>query len=84
VITGANAGAGFEATWVFLSKGAKVVMLNRSPEKSASAVEALKQEFGTDAEVSFVRRWHDEKGALFLNVRSRFVCDGATYIFTLL
>jgi NADP-dependent 3-hydroxy acid dehydrogenase YdfG len=29
VITGANAGAGFEATRVFLSKGAKVVMMNR-------------------------------------------------------
>ncbi len=55
VITGANAGAGFEATRVFLSKGAKVVMLNRSPEKSASAIEALKKEFGADAEVSFVR-----------------------------
>ena len=40
---------------MFLSKGARVVMLNRSPEKSASAIETLKQEFGTDAEVSFVR-----------------------------
>lgn len=55
VITGANAGAGFEATRVFLSKGAQVVMLNRSPEKSASAIEALKQEFGPDADVTFVR-----------------------------
>ncbi|MEM9723236.1 MAG: oxidoreductase, partial [Bacteroidota bacterium] len=34
LITGANAGAGFEATKVFLSKGAKVVMLNRNEEKS--------------------------------------------------
>ena len=55
VITGANAGAGFQATRVFLSKDARVVMLNRSPEKSASAIEALKQEFGPDVDVSFVR-----------------------------
>lgn len=30
VITGANAGAGFEAARVFLSKGAKIVMMNRN------------------------------------------------------
>ncbi len=34
VITGANAGAGFEASRILLSKGAKVVMLNRNAEKS--------------------------------------------------
>ena len=33
VITGANAGAGYEATRVFLSKDAKVVTLNRDTEK---------------------------------------------------
>lgn len=55
VITGANAGAGFEATRVFLSKGAKVVMLNRNTEKSVAAIETLKQEFGNDADVIFVR-----------------------------
>ena len=55
VITGANAGAGFEATRVFLSKGAGVVMLNRNPEKSAAAIADLKQEFGEDADVRFVR-----------------------------
>ncbi|SPH18279.1 Ribitol 2-dehydrogenase [Defluviimonas aquaemixtae] len=55
VITGANAGAGFEASRILLSKGAKVVMLNRSPEKSTAAVETLKKEFGPDADVSFVR-----------------------------
>lgn len=37
VITGANTGTGFEATRVLLSKGAKVVMLNRNAEKSALA-----------------------------------------------
>lgn len=55
VITGANAGAGFQAARIFLSKGAKVVMLNRSAEKSTAAVNELKQEFGAKADVSFVR-----------------------------
>ena len=55
LITGATAGAGYEATRILLSKGAKVVMLNRSAEKSADAVSRLKQEFGTDADVSSVR-----------------------------
>ena len=53
-ITGANAGAGFQASRILLSKGAKVVMLNRSPEKSTAAVKDLKEEFGADADVSFV------------------------------
>lgn len=54
-ITGANSGTGFEATRVFLSKGAKVVMLNRNAEKSAAAIKTLKQEFGSDADVTFIR-----------------------------
>lgn len=55
IITGANAGAGFQAARILLSKGAKVVMLNRSAQKSAAAVEALKKQFGAAAEVSFIR-----------------------------
>ena len=55
VITGANNGAGFEATRVFLSKGANVVMMNRNVDKSGAAIAALKQEFGSDADVTFVR-----------------------------
>ena len=55
VITGANAGTGFQASRIFLSKGAKVVMLNRSAEKSTAAIEDLKAEFGASADVSFVR-----------------------------
>ncbi|MBY8974464.1 SDR family oxidoreductase [Rhodobacteraceae bacterium NNCM2] len=55
VITGANAGAGFQAARILLSKGAKVLMLNRSAEKSAAAIATLKQELGPDADVSFVR-----------------------------
>ncbi|KAG1648537.1 hypothetical protein GQR58_029742 [Nymphon striatum] len=44
VITGGNAGAGFQASRIFLSKGGKVVMLIRSEEKSAAAVKQLKEE----------------------------------------
>ncbi len=55
VITGANSGAGFEATRTLLTKGAQVVMLNRSAEKSAAALEDLKKEFGAEAAVSFIR-----------------------------
>ncbi len=54
VITGANAGAGFEAARVLLSKGARVVMLNRNPAKSAAAVDTLRGEFGVEADVSFI------------------------------
>lgn len=55
LVTGANAGAGFEATRAFLTRGARVVMLNRNPEKSAAAIETLKGELGVDADVSFIR-----------------------------
>lgn len=55
VITGGNAGAGLQATRILLSKGAKVVMLNRSAEKSVAAVKDLKAEFGQNADVSYVR-----------------------------
>lgn len=55
VITGANAGTGFQASRILLSKGAKVVMLNRSVEKSTAAIRELKQEFGSGAEAIFIR-----------------------------
>lgn len=55
VITGANSGAGFEASRILLSKGAKVVMLNRNAEKSAAAIATLKQEFGAGADMAFIR-----------------------------
>lgn len=53
-ITGANAGAGFQAARTLLAKNAKVVMLNRSVEKSQAAIAKLHEEFGADAEVSFI------------------------------
>ena len=55
IITGANAGTGFEAARIFLSKGAKVVMMNRNADKSTAAIATLKQELGSDADVTFVR-----------------------------
>ncbi|WP_375749166.1 SDR family oxidoreductase [Vibrio sp. HN007] len=54
LITGANTGAGFQASRILLSKGAKVVMLNRNADKSTAAIAELKQEFGLNADVSFV------------------------------
>ena len=55
LITGANAGAGFEATKILLRKGASVVMLNRNSEKSAQAIGELHAELGPDADVTFVK-----------------------------
>ena len=54
VITGANSGTGYEASKILLSKGAIVVMLNRNPQKSTDAIAALKQEFGNNADLSFI------------------------------
>lgn len=55
VITGANAGAGFQASRILLSKGAKVVMLNRNADKSSKAITELKDELGAEIDVSFVQ-----------------------------
>ncbi len=55
LITGANTGAGFQATRILLAKGASVLMLNRNPAKSEAAISHLKQEFGNDAKVSFIQ-----------------------------
>jgi NAD(P)-dependent dehydrogenase (short-subunit alcohol dehydrogenase family) len=54
LITGANAGAGFEAANILLKKGAEVVMLNRSAERSKAAIDDLKQELGAGTNVRFV------------------------------
>ncbi|MFY0641225.1 MAG: SDR family oxidoreductase [Bermanella sp.] len=54
LITGANTGAGFQATRILLAKGAQVVMLNRNPSKSETAIAELKREFGDTAKVNFI------------------------------
>jgi NAD(P)-dependent dehydrogenase (short-subunit alcohol dehydrogenase family) len=48
VITGTTSGTGLEAARILLSKGAKVVMLNRNLKKSQDTINALKQELGND------------------------------------
>ena len=55
LITGTTSGTGFEATRILLSKGAKVVMLNRNPEKSTNSIAKLKEELGADTDVSAIR-----------------------------
>jgi NAD(P)-dependent dehydrogenase (short-subunit alcohol dehydrogenase family) len=55
LITGTTGGTGFEASKILLSKGAKVVMLNRNPKKSADTITALKKELGNNIDVSFLK-----------------------------
>jgi len=54
LITGANVGAGFEATKVLIGKGARVVMLCRNSDKANVAITEIKQQF-PDAEVSSIK-----------------------------
>lgn len=54
VITGTTSGTGYEAARILLSKGAKVVMLNRSAKKSEEVIATLKKELGNDIDVSFI------------------------------
>ena len=51
VITGTTSGTGFEAARILLSKGAKVVMLNRNPKKAKDTINTLKQTLGNDIDV---------------------------------
>lgn len=51
VITGTTSGTGFEASRILLSKGAKVVMLNRNPKKAAETINTLKQKLGNAVDV---------------------------------
>lgn len=55
LITGANTGAGFEATKMLLSKKAQVIMLNRNKAKSETAIQALQKEFGSEAKIAFIQ-----------------------------
>ena len=54
LITGANVGTGFEATKLLASKGAKVVMLCRNPERADNAINLIKQ-VQPDADLVFVQ-----------------------------
>jgi NAD(P)-dependent dehydrogenase (short-subunit alcohol dehydrogenase family) len=55
IITGTTSGTGFEAAKILLSKGAKVVMLNRNPRKSEATINTLKQELGNNIDVLNIR-----------------------------
>lgn len=55
VITGTTSGTGFEAARILLSKGAKVVMLNRNPQKSEDTIERLRQQLGNNIDVSAIK-----------------------------
>ncbi|WP_298320399.1 SDR family oxidoreductase [uncultured Aquimarina sp.] len=55
VITGTTSGTGFEATKILLSKGAKVVMLNRNPKKAEDTIKTLKQEVGNHIDVLTIK-----------------------------
>jgi len=52
ILTGTTSGTGFEAARILLSKGAKVVMLNRNPQKSANTINTLKEKLGKNIDVS--------------------------------
>ena len=55
VITGTTSGTGFEAAKILLSKGARVVMLNRNPTKSEDTIATLKQELADDIDVLSIK-----------------------------
>lgn len=53
LITGGNAGVGFEATKLLASKGAKVIILSRNVIKVKAAIQEIKQ-VNTDADIEFI------------------------------
>lgn len=55
VITGATSGTGFEAARILASKNAKVVMLNRNPQKSVDCIAKIKEVVGSQADVTAIR-----------------------------
>lgn len=55
IITGTTSGTGYEAAQILLSKGAKVLMLNRNPKKSEDLILRLKDHLGDNIDVSFIQ-----------------------------
>ncbi|OIQ36467.1 MAG: oxidoreductase [Bacteroidetes bacterium MedPE-SWsnd-G1] len=55
VITGTTSGTGFEAAKILLSKGAKVIMLNRNQNKAENTIAILKQELGNDIDLKNIQ-----------------------------
>jgi NAD(P)-dependent dehydrogenase (short-subunit alcohol dehydrogenase family) len=54
LITGGNAGVGFEATKLLASKGAKVIILSRNAKKVNTAIKEIKQTI-SDADIEFIQ-----------------------------
>ena len=54
VITGTTSGTGKEAARILLSKGAKVMMLNRNASRSEEVIAAHKKELGDHVDASFI------------------------------
>ena len=86
LITGANSGTGFEASRILLSRGAKVVMLNRNPKKSEDAIAALKEKLDNNADVSFIKMDLAEQASVRLAAEEvletvpridELICNGA-------
>lgn len=55
VITGTTSGTGLEAAKILLSKGAKVLMLNRNLQKSEDTISSLKQALDKNINVSTIQ-----------------------------
>ena len=64
VITGTTSGTGFEAAKILLSKGAKVVMLNRNSKKAEDTIAILKQELGGDIDVRNIQMDLSKQGSV--------------------
>lgn len=54
VITGTTSGTGYEAGKILLSKGVKLIMLNRNPSKSQEVIATYKTDLGNDIDVTNV------------------------------
>lgn len=52
VITGTTSGTGYEAARILLSKGTRVVMLNRNPQKAEAIIAKLREHLGNDINVT--------------------------------
>ncbi len=55
IVTGTTSGTGFEATRILLSKGAKVVMLNRNLKKAEDTIATLRQGLGNNIDVTNIQ-----------------------------
>ena len=55
LITGTTSGTGFEAARILLSKGTKVVMLNRNSQKAQATIAALKEKLGNAIDVTNIQ-----------------------------